>query len=67
MAEADALGEASVLDATGEADVFDDLHAKGFEAADLLVGFAAEEVEGADAKSVAFCFWVGDAPGAGGP
>src|ERR1700750_2656666 len=65
--EGDALGEADVFDATSEAEVFNDLHAEGLEASDLHVSFAAEEVEGADADGVAFCFGVGDAPGTGSP
>ena len=62
-----ALGEAGSLDAAAKADVFDDLHAEGFEAADVEIGAAADEVEGANADGVVSGFGVGDAPGAGGP
>lgn len=65
--EGDTLGETGSFDTAAKTDVFDDLHAKRFETADLLVGFAVEEVEGSDADGVIFCFGVGDAPGTGGP
>jgi hypothetical protein len=52
--EGDALGETGTLDAAAKADVFDDLHAEGFETAEVEVGGAADEVEGTDAESVAF-------------
>ena len=53
-AESDALDQACMLDTTGKSEIFDDLHTQRFEAADLEVGGAAEEVEGADAEGVAF-------------
>ncbi len=54
-----ALAEAGLLDAAGEGEVFEDLHAEGVEAAELLVGGGAEEVEGSDADGVADGFGVG--------
>ena len=62
-----ALDQTCMLDAAGESQIFDDLHAERFEAAGLDVGGTAEEVEGADAQGVAFGCWVGDAPGTGAP
>ena len=66
-AEAHALREACALNAAADTDVFDDLHAEGLIAADLEVGGPAEKVKGAEADGVAFCFGVGDAPGAPPP
>ncbi len=64
--KAEALCEAGAFDAAAEADVFDDLHAEGFEAADGEIGFAAEEVEGADADGVVVLPW-GRGCARGGP
>ena len=61
------LAEAGLLDAAGEGEVFEDLHVEGVEAAELLVGGGAKEVEGSYADGVADGFGVGGSPGAGGP
>ena len=63
----DALTETGELDAVGEGEVFEDLHAEGVEAAELLVGGGAEEVEGSDADGVAEGFGVFGEPGTAGP
>ena len=56
--DGDSLAEAGEFDLAGEGEVFEDLHAEGFEAAELLVGGGAEEVEGSDADGVADGFGV---------
>src|ERR1700686_11029 len=65
--EGEARGEAVGFEATTEAEILDHLHAEGFEAADLFVGRALDQVEGADADGIGVSAGVRDAPGTGSP
>src|SRR6185437_3481767 len=65
--DGDTLAETGEFDAAREGEVFEDLHAEGVEAAKLLVGGGAKEVEGSDAYGVAFGTGVGGTPRPRGP
>ena len=65
-AENDLLAEALMLDFESEAQIFEDLHAESFEAADGAVDGGTDEIEAADSDGIVFGGGVGGFPGTEG-